>query len=57
MLAEEFNIEGTVVTVKKRLAEGGFGYIELVTENKSGSEYCVSDAMICCKKMQHSYFV
>jgi hypothetical protein len=42
MLSEEYNIEGTVVTVKKRLAEGGFGYIELVTDAKTGAEYCVS---------------
>ena len=32
MLSEEYNIEGYVVSVKKRLAEGGFGFIDLVNK-------------------------
>lgn len=42
MLSEDINVEGTAVTVKKRLAEGGFGYIDLVTDSRTGAEYCVS---------------
>jgi hypothetical protein len=48
MLSEEFNIEGHVVVVKKRLAEGGFGYIDLVTDSRTNAEYCVSIYSILC---------
>lgn len=47
MLSEEFNIEGHVVVVKKRLAEGGFGYIDLVTDSRTNAEYCVSIYVVC----------
>ena len=47
MLSEEFNIEGHVVVVKKRLAEGGFGYIDLVTDSRTNAEYCVSIYIVC----------
>ena len=42
MLSEEYNIEGYVVSVKKRLAEGGFGFIDLVNDTRTNRDFCVS---------------
>jgi hypothetical protein len=38
---EEFRVAGLAVSVKERLAEGGFGFVDLVTDS-SNREFVVS---------------
>lgn len=41
--SETFQIGAYSVVVKKRLAEGGFGFVDLVSEHRSGKDLCVSN--------------
>lgn len=43
---EEFRIGGIMVTVKERLAEGGFGFVDLVTDS-SNRDFVVSSFCEC----------
>ena len=44
--SETFQIGSYSVAVKKRLAEGGFGFVDLVNEQRSGKDLCVSVIVI-----------
>ena len=43
---EEIRIAGMVVTINRRLAEGGFGFVDLVTDVHNNKEYVVKKMTI-----------
>lgn len=41
-LKEELTVAGHNLVVKERIAEGGFGFVDLVTNPQTGQEFVVS---------------
>lgn len=44
-LKEELTVAGHNLVVKERIAEGGFGFVDLVTNPQTGQEFVVSKSI------------